>query len=328
MTIHLSSADVRALADDALAIDAVRRGFAIEAAGDAVLPVRIDVNSSRGFFRTMPAVLGDRMGCKIMTLVRGSGNHYLVLLFDVESGALLATVDGSDITKIRTVATTTLAAEAMLTELPDSLSLLGTGFEARGHLEFLARRWPLGTVHVYSRNPENRERFAAEMSTHLGIDVKATTTAEDAAAQSQVVLLATKSPTAVVDGNAFLPGSTVLSIGSTRLDLRELDRAAFARAAVVVVDALDQVTDHSGDVVEALATGAMSSDGLLPMGLLLSGAAVMPPLSEARDLNVLKTAGTALQDLALADAVYAAALAQGAGRDLGTIAEIVTAGGG
>lgn len=328
MTLHLTAADIRALATDVIAMSAVERGFALEADGGAALPVRTDVDSGSGFFRTMPAVLGERMGCKIMTLVRGVGNRYLVLLFDVASGALLATLDGSDVTKIRTVATTTAAAEAMLPEPPTSVAVLGTGFEAMGHIEFLARRWPLRSVVAYSRDASNRERFAERVGSQFGVEARAAGTAEDAVRTSNVVLLATKSRVPVVDGGAFLPGSTVLSIGSTRLDLRELDRAAFARAAVVVVDALEQVADHSGDVVEALATEAIGPAHFLAMSELLPGRSPMPAPSMDRDLHVLKTAGTALQDLALADALYSAALEAGVGRDIGSLSELVTSGGG
>lgn len=317
MTLLLSGDDVAALTTDEIAFDAMRQAFAEEAAGRTVLPIRIDTSSEHGFFRVMPAVLGDVMGCKIMTLVEGMGTRYLVLVCDVRTGAVRALVDADELTKARTAATTVLAASYLVPEPPEVVGVLGTGFEAKGHLRALVRRWGLRGARVFSRSEANRARFVLEMSQELGIEVTPFETPEQVVAEVPVTLLATKSRVAVVDGDAFPPGAVLLSIGSTRLDLFELDRRAFERAACVVVDATAQVLEESGDVRAAVDDGILTERDLVPLAALVAGEATLPTPDAERDLLVFKSAGTALQDLALARELTRRAADSGLGRDIG-----------
>jgi ornithine cyclodeaminase/alanine dehydrogenase-like protein (mu-crystallin family) len=299
-------------------LDAMRECFAAEAAGKTRLPHRIDTPSGHGFLRVMPAVFDDVMGLKIMTLVEGVGNRYLVLLYDCATGALLAVFDADELTRIRTAATTALAAEQMCATAPAEIGLIGTGFEAIGHLRMFAHLWPLRTVHAYSPNAERRERFAAEMSAELGIDVVPVATSRDALAGKACVVLATKAKMPVIDGADFAPGAVVLSIGSTRLDLRELDDTTLARAAVVVVDDTEAVLGESADIAQNIANGNLTREQLLPLSALVAGRA-LPSLGRTRDLLVLKTVGTALQDLAMARAVYRSPQMRARARDIGAV---------
>jgi alanine dehydrogenase len=299
-------------------LDAMRECFAAEAAGKTRLPHRIDTPTGKGFLRVMPAVFDDVMGLKIMTLVEGVGNRYMVLLYQVDTGALLAMFDADELTRIRTAATTALAGLQMCATPPETMGLIGTGFEAVGHLRMMAHIWPLRTVHAYSPNAERRERFAAQMSAELKIDVKPVATSREALAGMPCVVLATKAKLAVVDGADFAPGAVVLSIGSTRLDLRELDDRSLERAAVVVVDDTEAVLSESADIADNVKYGSLSREHLLPLSALVAGKP-MPAISGARDLLVLKTVGTALQDLAMARAVYRNPAMQARASDIGNL---------
>jgi alanine dehydrogenase len=121
-----------------VALRAMEVCFDAEADGKTKLPPRIDTPSARGFLRVMPAVLDDVMGLKVMTLVEGSGTRYLVMLYDVASGGLLAMFDADELTRVRTAAVTALAGLAMVAKPPATLGLIGTGFEAVGHLRMFA----------------------------------------------------------------------------------------------------------------------------------------------------------------------------------------------
>lgn len=321
MTLLLGSVDVAALVTDELALAAMRAGFEAEAKGQTLAPVRLDAPTPTGFLRVMPAVLERSMGLKVMTLVEELGTRYAVLLCSVETGELQAIIEADELTRVRTAATTALAAQAMVPAAPRHLSVVGTGFEARGHVAFLAGLWPLEEVAVYSRSPGNRELFAHEVGARLGIPVTPCSTVQEAQAGADTVLLATKSRQPVVDGAAFRPGAVVLSIGSTRPDLRELDRATLARATTLVVDAAEQVRHDSGDIIDALGTAALSPERILELAeLCLSPEALPRDADGERDLLVFKSVGTALQDLALARCVYERALTHGRGRDIGDVA--------
>lgn len=319
MTLLLSRADVAALATDDVALTAMQTGFEAEAKGHTLAPVRIDAPSPTGFLRVMPAVLERTMGLKVMTLVEELGTRYLVVLCSVETGEVLALLDADELTRIRTAATTALAARHLVRAPPRSLTVIGTGFEAAGHLAFLAGMWPLEDVFVYSRSQERRRRFA-ERAAKWGVRGHACGSMETALGKAETVLLATKSKQPVVDGAAIRPNAVVLSIGSTRPDLRELDRTTLARAATLVVDAVDQVLAESGDVIDAVGAGVLTRERIVPLADLCVQAAGLRAASEGRDLTVFKSVGTALQDLALARSVYDHARRDGIGRDVGELA--------
>lgn len=284
-----------------LALRAMTVCFDAEAAGKTRLPPRIDTPTGRGFIRVMPAVLEDVMGLKVMTLVEGRGTRYLVMLYDVETGALLALFDADELTRLRTAAVTALAGIAMLDAPPRELGLIGTGFEAVGHLRLMAHVWPLARVRVFSPNAERRSRFAEALSAELGIEVVATSSAHDALAEQQLVVLATKSKSPVIDGDDLAPGSVVLSIGSTRLDLRELDDRSLARASIVVADDPQMVQLESADIAETIAAKLLDPARIVALSAYRRA---RPQAPAGGDVAIFKSVGTALQDLALARMLY------------------------
>jgi ornithine cyclodeaminase/alanine dehydrogenase-like protein (mu-crystallin family) len=200
------------------------------------------------------------------------------------------------------------------------LGLLGSGWEAAGHLRAFAHLWPLERAFVFSPNAERRAAFAARMSAELGIDVVPAATADEAVGAVPVSVLCTKAPVPVVDGAAFPPGAVVLSIGSTRPDLRELDDATMRRSAVLLVDDARQVVAESGDIAAGLESGALEHDHIVGMHEWADR-----PATDGRDLRTFKSVGTALQDLALAAELIDAAQAAGVGRDLGELTALKAA---
>jgi len=284
------------------ALRAMEVCFDAEADGKTKLPPRIDTPSGRGFLRVMPAVLDDVMGLKVMTLVEGSGTRYLVMLYDVASGALLALFDADELTRVRTAAVTALAGQAMVAAPPTTLGLIGSGFEAVGHLRMCAHVWPLQTVRVFSPSAARRERFASAMSRELGIEVIASPSMPDALRGQPVVVLATKAKTPVIDGSELAAGCVVLSIGSTRLDLRELDQPSVARASVVVADDPQMVLLESADIAESIAAGVLDPARIVALSAYRRGK--RPAAAPHGDLTIFKSVGTALQDLALARSLF------------------------
>jgi alanine dehydrogenase len=321
MSLYLGSEDVRALASQDVLMDAARAAVRAEREGTVIMPPRLDVDLPTGFLRVMPAAMGEVMGVKVMTLVKGLGNRYLLLLYSQPKGDLLAVVDASEITRLRTAATTALAGEMLAPGGTSRLGLLGSGFEAESHLRLFASVWPLEQVLVYSPTPERRQAFAARMSEELEVSVMAVDRPEDAVADVQVSVLATKATSPVVDGSAFPAGAVVLSIGSTRPDLRELDRDTLGRAGALLVDDAKQVCLESGDVIDALGCGALANDQIVSMADV-DGNVGRLQRDGTRDLLAFKSVGTAVQDLALAKSAFAAAQAQGRGRDLGELASL------
>jgi alanine dehydrogenase len=321
MTLFLSSEDVRALASQEVLMAAAQAAVEAERDGAVVVPPRLDVDLPTGFLRVMPAAMGTVMGVKVMTLVKGLGNRYLLLLYSQPSGDLVAMLDADEITRLRTAATTALAGSMLAPKGTSRLGLLGSGFEAESHLRLLARVWPLEQVLVYSPTSSRREAFAARMSEELGVAVRAVGSAEEAVGEAPVSVLATKATKPVVDGSAFPEGAVVLSIGSTRPDLRELDRTALGRAGTLLVDDARQVRLESGDVIEALGCGALADEQIVAMAAV-DGDPGCLRRDGARDLLAFKSVGSAVQDLALAQSALMAAERDGRGRELGELTRL------
>lgn len=320
MTLHFAADDIAAIVTDTVALAAARDAIRAEADGETVTVPRTDMPTSGGFLRVMPGCFRGIGGMKTMSVVRGVGNRYLLTVYDLTDGRVLALLDADEVTRLRTAATTTVAAEMLLAErVPRRLGLLGTGFEAAGHLRSLVRRFPTDEVRVYSRDPDRRAGFAARMSDELGIAVTPADTPEAAVRDAPLVCLATKNAEPVVDGDAFQDGAVVLSIGSTRPDLRELDDRAFERGASVLVDSVPGVLAESGDVRSALNAGVLTETRIVAMPEVVAGRAGEPG---EPGLKVFKSVGTALQDLALAAAIIDAAESGGYGRELGELAEL------
>lgn len=318
MTLFLGSEHLLALADHELVMDAARAAVEDEVAGLTAVPPRLQVPTAQGFMRVMPAGVGSVMGLKVMTLLEGSGTRYFILLYDAETTELEALLDAAEVTRLRTAATTAVAGEMMVGEAPAEIGLLGTGFEAEGHLCTLARIWPLRRAHVYSRDPERRESFAARLGEQLGIEVLAVESSSAAVSAAPVSVLATKSTSAVVAGDDFPADAVILSIGSTRPDLRELDHTTLTRTGTLVVDDPVQVLRECGDVMSALAADAFD-DGRM---VSLAAVAADPSLLRRRDgadLLAFKSVGTAVQDLTLARSLVERARARQVGRPLGEL---------
>jgi ornithine cyclodeaminase/alanine dehydrogenase-like protein (mu-crystallin family) len=320
-TLLLRHEDIAPVATPALAYDAVRKALLLEAAGDAVIPPRLNATAPDGWLRLMPAVLGsngDRpmMGFKAMNLNRSTGVRYVVLLYEAESGELVSIIDAATVTRIRTAAVTVLACEALLGgERLTELGLFGSGYEATSHVEAFKARYPeLVSVRVYSPRWERCEAFARRLGQELDVEIEPVREPRLVAA-APVIVLATKTDRPVLASEWVSPGTRLLSIGSTRLDLRELPEDLFARSAQCVCDSPEQVAIESGDVRAALDGGYTARSRLVRLADLLSGTvtAELPP----SDLAVFKSVGSAHQDIAVSTAIDSECRKAGRGTDLG-----------
>jgi alanine dehydrogenase len=311
----ITEQEMKQLLTPELAVTAIESALALEAEGKAVLPARLNVEFETGWLRMMPGAFQavdewGVMGCKVMNLDKKRGLHYLILLYSIHTGELLAMMDGASITQIRTGAVSTVVAKKTVKKEIKSVGIIGTGYEARGQLLTAHSVFPIRKATVFSRNRQNRQEYAEEMSNLLHIDVQPVATAEEAAADQDLLIMATKSPVPVIDGNAIKKDAVVLSIGSTRIDLRELDLTAIERASWIVVDNKEQVIGESADIQEAFKQGVLKEDQFVEAHNLDRVELVK---HSNKDLIIFKSSGTALQDLSVALKIYQAAKEQGLG---------------
>ncbi len=313
----ITADDVRAVIDPDAVIAAVEDSLAQEARGLARTPARTTFDVEHGWFRVMPgALLGGTgrpvVGAKVMHLAAGHGISYLLLLYDEPTGELLAIMDASVLTQTRTGAVSAVFARRMFPNGVPMAAMYGTGFEARGQLEMIVRTIRLSRVRAYSPNAERRAAFAREMTERLGLPVEAVDAGSAAAAGAPLVVLATRSRQPVVEAGWFAPGAVLISVGSTRPELREVDPATVARAGRVIVDHKAQSLAESGDLRAARTAGALAEEDVVELSRVLAGE--VPAAVGPQALTIFKPSGTAAQDLAVGRLVCERCQAAGRGR--------------
>lgn len=316
MVLVLSHDDVCAAVTMADAVEAMERGFREQAEGHVVQPQRLNSRAGKGWIRLGPAVLEGSgwMGFKAMNLCPGQGVRYLIMLYTVADGALHAMMDAQHLTTLRTGGTSAVATRRLANPEPTTVAVLGSGVEARAQLEAMHAIGLAREARVWSPTAANRERFAAELGSSLGIPITAVDDNRSAVRGSSLVVAAVRSPDTVLEGEWLEPGTHVNSVGTARPEQREIDPATFSRAAVVVVDTREGVFGEAGDA--RAARDVFQASMAYELGDLVAGRT--PTRTDRDQITLFKSVGTAVQDVALAVLVYERARERGLGTDIGT----------
>ena len=256
-TLFLSDADVAQLADWRSAVAALAAAYAADVT-PAMVPARSMARGNGIWLRGLTAVspTGATMGCKLIAASpRARRASYLISLFDQETMALSALIDGNRVTGLRTAATAALAVDQLAPQRPLTVGVIGSGFEARNALDCLAAVRTLQSVRVYSPTPASRERFAEGFRPDL--EISAVASAQAAVQDVDVVICAARSrdESPVLNGAWLPPGCTVVSLGSTLPEQREVDEATMARSACIVADMPEEVLHDTGDAIVAVKAG-------------------------------------------------------------------------
>ncbi|MFC4063533.1 ornithine cyclodeaminase family protein [Actinoplanes subglobosus] len=291
MTLLLTDAEVRAAFDWSAAVTALRTAYAADNTGSR-FPARGMARGDGSWLRTLSGVPAGSgyMGAKLIAAnMRSRRASYLIPLFDEATTELVALLDGHSITGFRTAATSALAADLLAVPGPLRVAAIGSGFEARNHLQALAAIRSLESVHVYSPTPASREAFARELT------AEAHDTAEAAVDRANVVICAARSrdETPTFRGEWLRPGMTVVSIGSTLPEQREVDTETLARADLIVADMVEEVLHDTGDVLAARADGIDVTAKTVPLSDSVGR-------TDADQILLYKSVGSAVQDLAVA----------------------------
>jgi ornithine cyclodeaminase/alanine dehydrogenase-like protein (mu-crystallin family) len=279
-------------------IPAMEKALIDFSAGKVTQPVRsvITVDPPGGFFGMMPARTPDGLGIKLVTFYptnaeRGIPTHMAtIFLADPETGAPLAVMDGRLITEMRTAAVSAAATKLLASPDAKILAILGSGVQARSHVEALRLVRRFEDIRVWSPTKAHAERLAKEFGAKAML-------AEDAVHGADVVVTATNSKTAVLNGSWLKPGCHVNAVGACRPDWRELDDEAMAN--VVFVDSREAAMKESGDVI--LSGVKIYAE----LGEALAGK--VP--SRANETTIFKSLGMAVEDIAAALSAYRSATA-------------------
>ncbi len=299
------------------AIRAIERMSLEQSRGEVRLPRRITFDVGAGWLRVMPAALlgSGVMGFKEMHLTAGAGVRYLINLYDIATGRLLAMMDAGRITSIRTAATSALATRYLARAAVRRVGVLGSGEQARAHLAAIVRVRRFAEVHAYSPNPEHREAFCAWVRRECEAEAHSAASPQEAATGADLIVVAIKaSGQPVLRAEWLRPGVHVVGISSVQPEAREIDDAVWKVSDRVVVDDRAHILE-SGDGRSAVASGSLNPDDAVELWQLVSHNA--PGRERDGEITLFKSVGTALQDLAVAATVFEQARQQGVGLDLG-----------
>jgi ornithine cyclodeaminase/alanine dehydrogenase-like protein (mu-crystallin family) len=325
----LNAREVERLADMQRLVAVVEAGLREQAAGQVVLPPRLNLRNGRGFFRIMPTVMNGSgiMGFKAFHGSVQDGVRYFIAIYEQASGMLLAMMDAHYLTAARTGATTGVATKFMANRDARRVAVIGSGLEARTNLLGVCAVRAVERVTVFSPSRERRIAFAERMSQELKIEVRACDSPENCVEGSDIAVVATNT-TGKGDGIAFRgawarAGMHVNAIGSTMPKLREIDSESFARAGRIVIDCeTRQIQEESGDIIDALAKGTYDGGKVAELQEVAAGRA------SGRDavdqITLFKSVGTAVQDVASGYAVYQEARRLGIGSEVPDFLELKT----
>jgi ornithine cyclodeaminase/alanine dehydrogenase-like protein (mu-crystallin family) len=316
MTLHISEEEVREVLGMAQAIVAVEEISRKQATGEVIVhPRRRFELPGGGFFHYMAAAdySAGFLAMKQYTYVRGK-LRFLVPLYEIASGDLLATIEADFMGQLRTGAASSVATKYLARENSRIAAIIGTGGQARTQLEAIAAVRKLESARVYGRDPAKRERFCKEMSTKLGIPVTPSGSSGEAVRGADIVCTATTASQPVVFGADLTPAVHINAIGANHSHKRELDDEAVASADVIVVDSVEQSRQEAGDLIIAFHGDEICWTGVKKLSDVVAGKT--PGRTSPSEVTLFKSNGIASWDLAVAMKVYAAAREKKLGREL------------
>lgn len=316
----LSAAQVDAALDDIALIDRLdalfRAGCEMPTRHHHAIKEPLGAGSADAMLLLMPAWTqgpSGRIGVKIVTVFPDNGRKALpsiygqYLLLDGRTGASLALLDGTMLTKRRTACASGLASRYL--SRPDSASLLmiGTGALAPQLIRVHAKVRPIREVAIWGRRPEEAEKLATELNRSLpaalgrAISVRVVLDRQAAVAAADIVSCATLSKAPLVEGDWLREGQHIDLVGAYTPQMRESDDRAVWRARVFV-DTRAGALKEGGDIVQPLANGTIDEDDVIAdLFDLARGQQTGRLAGDKTSITLFKSVGAALEDLAAAE---------------------------
>jgi alanine dehydrogenase len=318
----LTEGDVAALLPIDALTEPMEQALRQFSAGEVVQPVRTVLPIGNEFFGVMPAYLRTppTLGAKLVSVFPKNTAVHLpthlatVLLFSPQTGALLAVVGGGYITEMRTAVVSAISANLLAKDDASRLAIIGTGAQARSHLQALEQVFELSEVRVWSPTVEHQAAFIEEMESRTTARLVGADSAEQAVHAADLVVLATSSPEPVVQSEWIAAGAHVISVGACRPDQREMDPALVSRGRLFV-DSRAAALAESGDVMMAIQERRFTASHIVgEIGELIAGK--VEGRRSPREVTIFKSLGLAVEDVAAAELAYRMAVAADTGREL------------
>ena len=315
MALFIRDEDVVSSVDMGGMLTAIEDMLRHHGLGEAANVARSKVIGPTGMLSFMGSGLhyAGVVGVKTYTTVAG-GHSFHTTLYDAATGRLLAFVQANRLGKLRTGATTAIAAKYLARRNAGVLGIIGTGSQAPAQVEALAKVLALRQVRAFSRDRSRREAFARDMCAIVQVEVVPTESAWAAVDGCDVVVCITTSPEPVLSGDWLSDGYLLVSAGPTSWREWEVDDASLLRASSIVVDSLEQAKSESGELAGAAERGLVQWERVVELRQVVAG---LHPGRTSREDNVyVKLTGTGVADVAAAKLAYDRARELGLGTEL------------
>jgi alanine dehydrogenase len=311
-TLFLTSEDLAGLADVEEYVDAVREGYRQQ--GPAEPRTKLVADDPTGMLTSYLAILPETGAMGGYTYAAGFGDadvHFVTPLFDADSGAPLALLDGASMNPFKTGAVGAVGLDALARADADTLAVFGSGPQARAQARAATTVRSFSTVNVFSPTKEHRESFASELNGSLDAAVGAVASADAAVEGADVVVTATDATEPVFDGDLLEPGTHVTAMGQYDPEAREIDTTTVERATYVP-DLHARATSDSGEFMGAMADGAVTEADIHgDLGAVLAGD--VPGRQSEAEITVFDSGGTGIETVAAAHLLYEKAVEAGLG---------------
>jgi ornithine cyclodeaminase len=311
-TLIINDEQVRRLLPMNECIEAMEQALITLANADAVQPLRSAMwqPDCAGLLGVMPGFLGEprALGIKVVTIFPGNhgtkldAHQGVVLLFDTTDGRLLAIMDATEITAIRTAAVSAVATRALARPDAADLAILGSGTQARSHLEAMLLVRPIKRIRVWSRNHDRARRFADDASTRLQRDIEPMRGGFQAVRSADIICTTTAATEPVLDGDWIAAGAHINAVGACLRRTRELDTQAVLQARLFV-DRRESALNEAGDFLIPRSRDELNDSHILgELGEVLTNRT--PGRTSPDDRTLFKSLGLAVEDLAAAHHIY------------------------
>jgi alanine dehydrogenase len=273
-----------------------------------------------GFYGAMPAFMAQpaALGTKLVTVyesnaARGLPTHLAtIVLLDPETGELLAILDGRYITEARTAAVSAVSARHLARPDARVLAIIGSGVQARSHIEALTRVRRFEEIRVWGRDPGRRFSLIEEMLPRVATRLVPAESVRDAVRDADVVALVTAAREPVVERGWIARGAHLCAVGACRPDQREMD-TSLVRDARVFVDSRTGALAEAGDLVIPIKEGAVTASHIVAeLGEVVGGR--VEGRQSADEITIFKSLGMAVEDVAAAHLALERASQRGLGR--------------
>lgn len=315
MALFLSENDVKNLLTVEMALEGVESAHRDLANGLAIDTPRARSRLPQTVLHILQGALPGQgvIGYKAYTSNK-SGNRFLVHLFDAATGRLKAVIEADYLGMIRTGAASGLAARWLARPDASVAGVFGSGWQAEGHVRAICAALPLERVKVFSRKADKLQDFCRRLSEATGVAIEPAESAEETVRGSDVIGTATTAGQPLFDATWLEPGVHINAAGSNSLIRQELSEPAVRRCDLITVDAVPTALAEAGDLLPLLEKGRIQARQLVELGEVIVGRHA--GRTSVEQITLFESQGMAIQDLAVALRVLAAAEAKGLGQTI------------